>query len=127
MLNKLKPKKQQILIELRKIYDARSYGNGSYTDVGKSLSRDELNIKTGHKINILDNHLHALLSEEMIGETKISGKGEQIFYYLTPKGHNALSDNEYLWRLINRVGILLALFIAFFGALNSIFAFITSK
>lgn len=120
-------KKQLILKELRKIYDARSYGNGNYTDVGKSLSRDELNIKTGIRINDLDNHLKALESEEYIKSTRITGKGDTDFYYLTPQGHNALSDRVYLWRFFERFGIILAIVIALFGAVNSIFDLVKSK
>ena len=120
-------KKQVILKELRKIYDERSYGNSAYTEIGKSLSISELNIKTGLKINVLDNHLKALESEELIISTEITGKGETKFYYLTPKGHNALSDKIYLWRFLERFGILLAVFIALFGALNSIFDLVKSR
>lgn len=127
MFSKLKPKKQRLLVELQKIHDSRTYVNTNYTEQGKSLSRNELNIKTGLKINVIDNHLKALLSEELINETSISGKGQEKFYYLTSKGHNALSDNVFMWRFINRIGMLLALIISIFGALNSIFSFITNK
>lgn len=127
MFKKLKPKKHQILVELCKIYDKRTYGNENYEEEGKSLSREELNIETGIKVNVLDNHLQALLSEDLIGVTKIIGKEDTLFYYLKSNGHNAISDKKYIWRTLDRFGILLALGLALFGVLNSIFSFFTSK
>ena len=114
-------KKHRILKELKGIFDERSYGNHNFTEGGKSLSRDELNIKTGIKINTLDNKLNALLSEELIAKTHIAGKGNLWFYYITPKGHNAYSDNRFLWYPIEKIVLLVTFVLALFGFLNSIF------
>lgn len=120
-------KKHQILKELKRVYDDRSYDNHNYNEIGKSLSRDQLNIRTGIRIHNLDNQLLALISEELIDSANIEGKGETLFYYITSKGHNAFSDNRYVWFNVEKAILIITFLLALFGVLNSIFGWWEQK
>lgn len=113
--------KHRILKELKEIYDERTYGAGNYTDIGKSLSLNQLNIKTGLRINVLDNNIKALISEDLVASANIKGQDDITFYYLTYRGHNAFSDHRFLWFLVDKALAITTLIIAILGFLNSIF------
>lgn len=88
--------KNKILKELSVIYNQRTYDGTNYTEEGKSLSVEELNIKTNIRIDELNNLLKSLAYNDYIKSTCLHGKSS-TYYYITDKGFDALSDKRFIW------------------------------
>lgn len=88
--------KHKILSELSKIYINRTYSGTNYSEQGKSLSTEELNIKTKIKLDDLNTILKSLCYNDYIKPVCLQGSNS-TFYLITDKGFDALSDKRFLW------------------------------
>lgn len=118
-------KKHRILKELQKIYIEKSNTTSNTTEFGKSLSTEALHNKTKFSLEKLNLLLSSLKFNEYINSTNITGKGDTIFWFITDKGRDALSNNEFVWySKIDNWHKILTVLIALLALLNSIFGFI---
>jgi len=117
--------KHKILSKLLEEYNNRSTSGTNYEEIGKSLSTEDLHRKTKLSLDKLNLELRSLHYNQYINQTKLIGKGDTLFWYITDKGRNALSNHEFVWyyKLDNWHKIFTVL-IALLALLNSIFGFI---
>ena len=115
-------KKHKILKLLNKTYHYKSYKGSNTTEYGKSLSTEEILRKTNLKLDTLNTILNSIKTDKLIDNSKIHGKGDMLFWRITPQGQKALTENQFRWlmKADNQLKLLTFL-LALFGTLNSIF------
>ena len=115
-------KKHKILKLLNKTYHDKSYTGSNTTEYGKSLSTEEILRKTNLKLDTLNTILNSIKTDKLIDNSKIHGKGDMLFWRITPQGQKALTENQFRWlmKADNQLKLLTFL-LALFGTLNSIF------
>lgn len=117
--------KHKILSRLLEEYNSRSTSGTNYQERGKSLSTEDLHRKTKLSLDKLNLELRSLHYSQYINQTKLIGKGDTLFWYITDKGRNALSNHEFVWYYkLDNWHKILTVVIALLALLNSIFGFI---
>lgn len=112
-----------ILKQLKKTYIARPASGVPLTEIRKSLTIKDLNVKTGISVEILENAMQLLQLKGYVTSAFLEKKVAPHFL-LTKKGHAALECNKFIWINI-RIFIIGPLFLLILGlillyCLNSI-------
>ncbi|MBD3724754.1 MAG: hypothetical protein IE891_08255 [Flavobacteriaceae bacterium] len=121
-------KHHKVLKILLKHFNDSSHTTLSLDDKAKALNLNELQRRTNYKTDTLSLILSSLYSQDFVDKTKIHGKGDTIFWSITDKGKNALTNNTFRWFYkTDNILKIITLIIAIIGLLNSIFHFIDTQ